>query len=273
MTEAAQSADSGLMLDDLDDAALGEWFEGVIGRAVADFPSQVTAWSYGPAAEHIVDLWGDPDSPVWVISIHGGYFAAEYDRTVNEPLARRLSVHGMAVANIEYRRAGSITDPRETVADVDAAIAAVLDRVPTGAAVALIGHSAGGYLALAAAPDPRIDTVIPLAPVTMLRATAATGCDEGALARWIGTAAAEDDPAWTALELGDRSQHSFTEVLHGELDRVVPIRFTHQYCSTHAIDVTVLPGTGHYEFLDPSSAATDAVEQRIRAGAQPRTTR
>ena len=92
--------------DSLDDAELLQWFESVVSESTGRYPGDPKTVKYGSHPLQVMDLWGDLTSQLWVVSIHGGYFAAEYDRTVNEPLSRRLASEGMAVANIEYRRAG-----------------------------------------------------------------------------------------------------------------------------------------------------------------------
>jgi pimeloyl-ACP methyl ester carboxylesterase len=113
---------------------------------------------------------------------------------------------------------------------------------------------------------------VPLAPLTYLRRTSESGCDEGAIAAWIGSDPTESAAEWEALELpvlgipGVR-----TRILHGAEDRVVPVTFTEDYLAEHlqtaGIDVALeaLPGTGHYEFLDPFSPTADRVIAVLRA--------
>lgn len=252
-------------LDDLSDEDLLGWFEELLSESALRYPGEPQVRHYGAEPQQLVDLWGDVESPLWVVSIHGGYFAAEYDRTVNEPLARRLAAEGMAVANVEYRRAGSVTDPADTVHDVRAAIALVLDLAPASSAVVVTGHSAGGYLTLTGAVHDPIVAAFPLAPVTDLVATAQGGWDDGAIAAWLGQPASNGASPWTTLqpESIGMSRAPLT-ILHGTQDGVVPIELTRQFVSRHPEVVLIeLAGMGHYEFLDPQSAAVDTLVEAL----------
>lgn len=259
-----------MSLDDLDDEQLLAWFEGLLAETAQRYPGEPDTFAYGDDPLQVIDLWGDPASSLWVVSIHGGYFAAEYDRTVNEPISRRMAAEGMAVANIEYRRAESAADPRDTVADVRAAIAAVVERAPDGARIVVTGHSAGGYLALTGAVHAGIDAVLPLAPVTDLVATARGGWDEGAIARWIGEPLGSEgaaDGRWVQLQpeaIGLATAPA--TILHGVEDRVVPVHLVRDFADRHPeFPLVELPGTGHFEFLDPNSDAVSALLGAIRA--------
>ncbi|MFC3998048.1 alpha/beta hydrolase [Nocardiopsis sediminis] len=104
---------------------------------------------------------GDGPFPVAVL-IHGGYWRSRWGADLMDAAATDLTARGHATWNIEYRR------PDEhgwtaTTSDVAAALSAVasvpgahrldLDRV------VVLGHSAGGQLALRAAADAAGDTV------------------------------------------------------------------------------------------------------------------
>ncbi len=124
----------------------------------------VTKLFYGPHE----DQWGDlylPDrggaAPRGtVVVVHGGYWRDKYSAELGTAPAEDLVRHGFAVWNLEYRRAGSDGAPGAggwptTFEDV----AAGIDHLATIAGpsgldvhrVALLGHSAGGHLAVWAA--------------------------------------------------------------------------------------------------------------------------
>lgn len=258
--------------DHLTDDELIAWFTGMSADAAAAFPGAPVAVAYDGHPLHVIDLWGDTNATTWVVWIHGGYFAAEYDRSVNEPMARRLAAEGFAVANIEYRRAGSADTAHQTVADVRAAVAWTIGRAPSGSTVIVMGHSAGGYLTFVGASVPGVSAAVPLAPLTYLRRTSEGGWDEGAIAAWIGSSPTESPDGWGALELPALGAPSVrVRILHGADDRVVPVALTEDYLSAHlepaGVDAALdaLPGTGHYEFLDPFSATADRVIATLRA--------
>lgn len=95
-----------------------------------------------------------PGCPLAVI-IHGGYWRARVDAALGRPLASDLAGRGWATWNLEYRRVGDGGGWPATFVDVLAGIDAVAG--PAGAyridvsATVLIGHSAGGQLAVWAA--------------------------------------------------------------------------------------------------------------------------
>ena len=95
-----------------------------------------------------------------IVLIHGGYWSTEFALTIETAIARDLAARGAVVWNIEYRRVGEDGGgwPR-TGNDVIAAISAldapvryalpeeILSRIDWSK-VAVIGHSAGGQLAV-----------------------------------------------------------------------------------------------------------------------------
>jgi len=260
-----------MSLDDLGDELLLEWFTGVVEQAASRYPMTPTTEAYGAADEQVIDWWGDATAPVVVVSVHGGYFAAEYDRSVNEPLSRMLASLGLLVANIDYRRTSSCDDPMDTVADVRAAIGAVVGQA-AGRPVVVVGHSAGGYLTVAGSTVPGVTGALPLSPATNLAECCLEGWDEGAIAAWIGCHHTDDPARWDRMELSSVGMgEAPMVVLHGVDDRVVFASQSEAFVAAHPqVRLELLPGTGHYEFLDPESEAARRVAawvDRLAAGA------
>jgi acetyl esterase/lipase len=125
-------------------------------RLILDFLARGRSHSYGPHASQRADLYlpaGPGPHPV-IVLIHGGSWQKRYGKIFTRGLAGDLRRRGYAVWNIEYRRVGAGGGWPQTFADVAAAIdhLAELDeeRLDLGR-VTIIGHSAGGHLALWAA--------------------------------------------------------------------------------------------------------------------------
>jgi acetyl esterase/lipase len=169
-------------------------------RLIRDFLLQRgRTHSYGSDRSQRGDLYlpaGAGPHPV-IVLIHGGSWRKRYSRIVMRALAGDLRRRGWAVWNIEYRRVGAGGGWPATFADVAAAIDH-LDRLhPTLdlARVDVLGHSAGGHLALWAAGRERVPSGAPGAiagrpRVSLRRAIALAGvCDlAGAYRDWHGGA-------------------------------------------------------------------------------------
>jgi acetyl esterase/lipase len=104
--------------------------------------------------------------PVCVV-VHGGYWRAQYDRSLMTGLCDDLAAHGLAAWNLEYRRVGGGGGWPDTLLDVAAGVdsLAALEAPLDLARVVAIGHSAGGQLA---SGRPRVRPCRPMRPARRL---------------------------------------------------------------------------------------------------------
>jgi acetyl esterase/lipase len=231
--------------------------------------------AYGPEPLQFGDLRvpaGDGPFPLAVV-LHGGYWQATYNVIHTGPLSIALTGDGIATWNVEYRSigvpGGEWPGPRE---DLKLALA-YLDRLPfehDGRTV-LVGHSAGGQLALWAAKHAQLP-VLALAPVSDVRDAVARRGPESAPARFMAPEQFGDASPLELLPLGVRQI-----VIHGTADDSVPYSMSERYVEAAAgeAELVTLDGVGHFELIDPVSSVwgevTAALERLLgaRASAAP----
>ena len=243
-----------------------------MGRA-ALWPQIAESIHYGPHPEQVVDLWKDssPRMPNAVAVIHGGYFMEAFDRQTLVPMLREWVSRGIPVLNIEYRRHGCGGGFHETTSDVWTAVDSVVREFDVKS-LAVVGHSAGGYLAQWLAPHPSVSLVLPLASVCDLASGSQSGLDDGAITRWMGAEVDENPSLYEESRVLPRlSPVSPHQVLfHGNADTFVDISQSRDFAA-RAIAAGIrcrlieMDGEGHFGFLDPKESAFLRVTSLIEA--------
>jgi acetyl esterase/lipase len=258
-------------------------------RLILDFLTQGQAHRYGPHASQRADLHlprGAGPHPV-VVLIHGGSWHKRYGKLVMRGLAADLVRRGRAVWNIEYRRLGEGGGWPSTFEDVAAAIdhLAGLEGAPLDLEdVSLIGHSAGGHLALWAAGRARLPAGAPgTGPAIHPRRAVgqAAVCDlAGAYRRWHGGAvqalmggSPEELPeryaAGDPIELVPLGMPAL--LVHGTEDRTVSVKLSRSYaeralaCGAQ-VELVELAGVagGHRAHVDPRGEAWAVVTRWLQ---------
>lgn len=224
-----------------------------------------TTHTYGPGPEHEADLLvpdGDGPHPLAVL-LHGGFWRARFTRALMSAMAADLADRGWASWNVEYRRVGTGGGVPATLEDVRAALDA-LARVDAPIApdrVLVIGHSAGGHLALCVAGMRQVAAVLSLAGVCDLASAARERIGEGAAVEFVG-GTPEEQPGAYALADPLRLLPTGTPSLlvHGDADSRVPIEQSRVYARAaraagDRCELLELPGLDHFALIDPRSHA------------------
>ncbi|MGW0435288.1 alpha/beta hydrolase family protein [Micromonospora sp. NPDC003197] len=241
---------------------------------------------YGDHPEQLADL-RRPVTPAevplpLVVVIHGGFWRSEYDRTYTGPLAVDLAAQGYPVAQLEYRRTGQSGGGWPgTMADVIAGVAALPARYGTalpevavapGGAI-LLGHSAGGHLALycaASAPE-HVRGVVAVAPVADLAEAYRLDLDGGAVAALLGGGPDELPDRYAEADPVRRLPvQPPTVLVHGTRDRQVPIEMSRRYVDLARsaggdVRLVELADCEHYGPVDPTSPAWSHVSMAIQS--------
>jgi len=227
---------------------------GVLSRLA---PEPDRQWTYGADPDQCADVYAPGAAPrSTVVLIHGGFWRPEYDRAHVRPMARALAARGHLVVSLDYRRRPG--DPDITVDDIRLAVAEIA-RAPwlPDAPLQVIGHSAGGHLALLVAANPPVDlSVVALAPVADLAEAARLGLDTDAVIAFLGADPSERPDLDPTAEAGPRIP---VTVVHGENDSIVPVSLSRSYARAHAdsgwVSLLVLQRTAHFEVIDPLAPA------------------
>ncbi len=210
-------------------------------------PVAVTV-TYGPHPSQVIDLYRGGPAALRVTLLHGGFWREAYDRHHLAPLAATLAGRGAEVVLAEYRRVGGGGGWPATFDDVVRALEAG-ERACTASRHVLVGHSAGGHLALWAASSPlaagvRVDHVVAVAPVADLARARALRLSGGAVAELV---APGEEAAADPMRLPP--PRAPVTVLHGTEDGEVPVGLSRAYAGAAGAGVTLelLEGAGHYE--------------------------
>jgi len=255
---------------------------GIAGTAAAcgffddeDGPERI---DYGDSGSQFGDLYvpsGEPRGTV--LLLHGGAWAAEEDLTIIRPVAQDLRREGYLVWNVEYRRVGLAGGGWPgTFDDVGAAIdhlATVAEDHPVDLdRVVVVGHSAGGTLALWAAGregSVRPRGFLSLAGFTDLEACVEEGLLAGACVNVLGGTPSEvparyrqASPA-ARLPTGQRQR-----LVHGIDDDIVPVRQSQDYTALaqaagDPAEVVTVPDAGHFQLIDIQHPAYGEVLTQI----------
>jgi acetyl esterase/lipase len=219
------------------------------------------------------DRLGPDDGPALVVFIHGGFWRARFDAAAIVELARACGEAGFSTWNIEYPRVGMPGGGwpgtgRSVRAAVTAALTAAGERP-----VMLVGHSAGGHLALWAAGELPVAEVVSLAGVCDLRAAAAAGLGDGAVAELLGPV--PDDDVFGQASPLDRLPLGVPALLvHGDADDRVPIDQSRAYLAAaraagDRCELVELPGADHFELVDAGGRAWPLIAEHLAALAAP----
>jgi acetyl esterase/lipase len=201
-----------------------------------------------------------------------------YDRNQLTAVAEDIAALGYAVWNIEYRRLGAPGGGWPgTLNDVASAVDHLETIVAEGIEldlnrVIVIGHSAGGHLALWVAAREKhayFDAPVRVRPiaaaglaaVTDLRRTWALGAGRDAVNEFVGGSPNQYPSRYAAASPIELLPLDIKQlIIHGVKDDVLPLDLSRAYVSAAQAagdDVMYieLPDAGHMDYLDPHSQA------------------
>ena len=228
-----------------------------------------------------------------VVFIHGGCWRAQYDLAHVASASAALAADGYATWTIEYRRLGDsgggwpgTFDDVALAVDHVRSLAAQFPQLDT-TRVVLMGHSAGGQLALWAASRAVTDTssplrssgaplavsgVVSLAGITDLAQYGATstGCN-GAVTPLMGGDATAVPDRYHAVSPVERVPLRVpVRLVHGEADAIVPLAQSRDFDARNRAaggmsEVYEVAGAGHFDLVASSAEAWATVLRALHS--------
>jgi acetyl esterase/lipase len=221
--------------------------------------------------------------------IHGGFWQSAYDLEHIGNLCAAFTRKGIITCNLEYRRLG---DPGGgwpgTFQDISLATDHILEIISSDprvdvARTAVLGHSAGGHLALWLASRHRVPQASPLRSAEKYRIRSSVSlagvCDlrtawkqrlgNGIVARLMGGTPNEYPDRYDAGSPIELLPAGARQVLvHGTADNVVPLSQSEKFVerAVHLGEqptLVKLDDVGHFELIDPESDAWPGVVDAV----------
>lgn len=254
---------------------------------------------YGEDPDQVVDVYlaAATGAAPTVVLLHGGFWRLAYGRELMTGLARQLAAAGVTAVNAEYRRVGQPGGGWPgTFTDVAAAVDAAAELTGVSPSqLAVVGHSAGGHLALwvaarhrlpgeapgamgggrvaagGAAAGGGVAAAVSLAGVTDLETAVAEDLGGGAARALLG-ASPQAEPERYALASPRRLLPTgvATLLVHGGADDRVPLSQSRAYLAAARAagdhcELLELAGADHFTLIDPGSAAWQATKEWLFA--------
>ncbi len=233
---------------------------------------------YGTDANQFGDLRLPPGvgpHPL-VINIHGGFWRAAYNLEHNGHLCEALRKKGIATWSMEYRRVGQAGGGWPGTFDDAKAAAQFALELPKNqpidpSRVIVMGHSAGGHLALwLGAELSWLQGVISLAGVADLAQAHQLNLSRGIVREFLaGTPDEVPERYRLASPIARIPLKRPAVLIHGENDNIVPITIARAYekaarAAGDNVELHALPDTGHFELIDPEKPQWATVERAVR---------
>lgn len=234
---------------------------------------------YGDDPLQFGELWlpssqaldSSPSKQPLLVLIHGGCWLSEYDIEHSHALSSALAASGYAVWAIEYRRTsdigggwpGSYDDIKAGIEFIQSVDDYSLDL----SRVVILGHSAGGHLALLAGSDDdlvkraNINGVIGLAAITDIAEYAKGSNDcQAAVPEFMGGLPVDNQQSYLAANPANKKLHPKTFLLHGSEDQIVPL----EQATQSGIKLQVIDGAGHFDMIHPATPSFQALLKKLQ---------
>ena len=225
---------------------------------------------YGDHDSQFIEVWR-PSEPSQgnLVFIHGGCWLSDYDIKHARPFMSALSKLGYQVFGVEYRRVGNGGGWPTSYQDISSAIQHILEKPNvTAPNTAILGHSAGGHLALLAATDNQLphpfSAIIGLAAISNIEqySQGSNSC-ETVTEHFMGGSLQERTTEYRAA---NPIEHAFLNpvyLLHGADDPIVDPNQS-KALTDRAQSLYIQKRAGHFDWLHPDTVAFTRVEKLLK---------
>jgi len=196
--------------------------------------------------------------------IHGGFWRAKYDLTHASHVSAGLARAGIATASLEYRRSGNGGGWPATFDDLKRALTVARQHLPSDPVV--LGHSAGGHLALRLASESKVEVkgAIGLAPCADLQMAYDLHLSNDAVVEFLGGTPAAARAKYADADARLHASKLPRILIHGTADDVVPIALSRSFMGARGNDtpkpeLIELAGVDHFALIDPEADAFKTV--------------
>jgi len=235
-------------------------FDAVLALSAREPDAQI---GYGSADRQFGELWL-PDTRLQpaplIVLIHGGCWLNSCDISHTYGLNTALANMGFAVWALEYRSTGDADGGWPgTYQDIELGLQ-IIDTLGNRGVdterVAVLGHSAGGHLALLAGANQQlaesIDLVVGLAAIVDIEqySLGDNSCQTATPLFMNGTAQ-EIPQDYAAANPARMQTHTRTVLMHGDVDQIVPL----SQADLDGAEIRIFEGAGHFDWIHPDTGA------------------
>ncbi len=212
----------------------------------------------------------ETDNKPLLMLIHGGCWLNAFGVDHGQPMSSALAQAGFDVWAVEYRRTGDEGGGWPGSFDDIKASLAYVKNLPEGVnkeEVVLIGHSAGGHLALLMQQEhseddqPKIVQTIGLAAITdMVSYAQGSNSCQTAGPKFMGGMPKDLPDAYQAADPKQHEPYANTLLLQGQADVIVP----EQQAKLAGAVTIKLASAGHFDWIHPQSKAFAALLAQLK---------
>ena len=217
--------------------------------------------NYGENQFQFGQLWLPATTPARasLVLIHGGCWLNQFDIIHSHGLSSALADAGFAVWSLEYRRTGDEGGAWPgTFEDIIAGINSLNDIEGIESEnLAILGHSAGGHLALLAGAQSELldmepDLIVGLAAISdVVSYAAGSNTCQTATPLFMGGDISDRAQEYFDANPSNHGLHENTVLLQGDVDEIVPL----SQATLSGARTIITSGANHFDWAHPGTLA------------------